>query len=539
MQTVLDENNVRLIGTYLLTILTALLVLVVGWIIAAVVSSLVKAALRRTDLDNRLGRTMGTSGVGAERMVGSLVFWLIMLFVLIGFLQTLNLTFLSQSLNEMLGIMLAFLPRLIAAAILLALAWILATILRHIVTAVLGRSGIERRLGGMVGDEEEVRPSNHPAAETEPAVATRSEAGGRVSLADTLGDVVYWLVFLMFLPAILGTLELGGILTPVLEMLNRIFAYLPNIVAAGLILLIGWFIARIVRRIVTGLLAAAGVDRLGDQVGLTRVMGGQTLSGLIGLVLFIFILVPVIISALNALAIEAISRPATNMLNTFLAAVPNIFAAAVLLLISYVVARLVSGLVASLLAGVGFDFLPVRLGMTSGTPTVGRRRPSELVGTLVLLAVMLFATVEALRLLGFLVLADLLAGIIQLGGQIVLGLIIFAVGLYLANVAADLIRSSGTTNAELLALAAKSAILVLAGAMALRQMGLANEIVNLAFGLMLGAIAVATAIAFGFGGREIAGRQLERWALEIEARRAAPRPPSPPPPPSSPPPGAV
>jgi hypothetical protein len=54
--------------------------------------------------------------------------------------------------------------------------------------------------------------------------------------------------------------------------------------------------------------------------------------------------------------------------------------------------------------------------------------------------------------------------------------------------------------------------------MALRQMGLAEDIVNLAFGLMLGAVAVAAAIAFGLGGREVAGRELERF---IEGRRAA------------------
>ena len=220
------------------------------------------------------------------------------------------------------------------------------------------------------------------------------------------------------------------------------------------------------------------------------------------------------------------------MLNTFLAAVPNIFAAAVVLAISYVVGRLVAALVSSLLAGLGFNSLPVRLGMGSGTPTaVGQRTPSEIVGTLVLVAIMLFATVEALRLLGFLVLADLLAEFIQLGGQILLGLIIFAVGLYLANLAERVIRASGTTNAGLLALAARVAILVLVGAMALRQMGLANEIVNLAFGLLLGAVAVAAVIAFGFGGREIAGRMLERWAQRLEARQqlagAAP-PPTPP-----------
>ena len=67
-------------------------------------------------------------------------------------------------------------------------------------------------------------------------------------------------MFLLFLPGILDALELGGILEPVQVMLGQVFAYLPNIVAAGLILVIGWFVARIVRRIVTGLLAAAALD---------------------------------------------------------------------------------------------------------------------------------------------------------------------------------------------------------------------------------------------------------------------------------------
>jgi hypothetical protein len=63
------------------------------------------------------------------------------------------------------------------------------------------------------------------------------------------------------------------------------------------------------------------------------------------------------------------------------------------------------------------------------------------------------------------------------------------------------------------------AILVLATAMALRQMGIANEIVNLAFGLLLGAIAIAAAIAFGFGGRDLAGRELEAWVQRAKAGR--------------------
>ena len=91
------------------------------------------------------------------------------------------------------------------------------------------------------------------------------------------------------------------------------------------------------------------------------------------------------------------------------------------------------------------------------------------------------------------------------------GLVILAIGLWLANFVCELVRSSGTPSAPFLASVARVAILTLAFAMALQHMGLADEIINLAFGLLLGAIAVAVALAFGLGARDIAGREVEKW----------------------------
>jgi hypothetical protein len=56
--------------------------------------------------------------------------------------------------------------------------------------------------------------------------------------------------------------------------------------------------------------------------------------------------------------------------------------------------------------------------------------------------------------------------------------------------------------------------------MALRQMGLASEIINLAFGLLIGAIAVAVALAFGLGGREIAARELSGWVESVKSKES-------------------
>ncbi len=132
---------------------------------------------------------------------------------------------------------------------------------------------------------------------------------------------------------------------------------------------------------------------------------------------------------------------------------------------------------------------------------------------------MLFAVVEALRLIGFDLLAGLIGEFLVFAGQVILGLVIFAVGLYLARLAADAVVATKIDQAPLLALAARIAIIILASAMGLRQMGLANEIITVAFALLFGTIAVAAAVAFGIGGREVASRLIGEWLDKVKLQR--------------------
>jgi hypothetical protein len=124
---------------------------------------------------------------------------------------------------------------------------------------------------------------------------------------------------------------------------------------------------------------------------------------------------------------------------------------------------------------------------------------------------MLFATVAATNILEIAALTTIVTGILVIAGQILGGLVIFAIGLYLANLAFSLITSSGSRQSRILGQTARIAIIALVSAMALQQMGIASQIVNLAFGLLLGAIAVAIALAFGLGARDIAATQVREW----------------------------
>ena len=383
----------------------------------------------------------------------------------------------TQSISE-------FVPGIIGAVLLLLVAWLVSTIVRAVVQRIGRASKLDTRL--------------HSPGITE-----------------TAGQICYWLVFLIFIPGILSALRLETVLVPIQGMLNRLLGFLPNLLGAGLILLVGWFIARLLGRISTSLLAVGGVDQLGQRLGIPT---ARPLSTMLGLLVYILILIPVITASLNTLGLAYVAGPLSAMLNNFLLAIPNIFAAAVLIAISLVLARIVRQITSALLTAMGFNKLPAHLGL-GGLAATARSSPADTLGNLVFTAIMLFASMEAARLLQFVFIANLINRLLIFAGQVILGLVIFAFGLYLAQMAARAIHATGTSQARSLALVAQSAILFLVIAMALAEMGLARDIVNLAFGLLLGSLAVAGALAFGLGGRQTASRILERWEQSHVSRR--------------------
>ena len=163
-----------------------------------------------------------------------------------------------------------------------------------------------------------------------------------MALSDTFAEVVYWLVFLLFLPLILKALEMKALSEQVTAMFNKVFAFLPNLISAAAIAVIGWFIARIVQRVVQSLLASVGVDRLSEKWGLAASLGKQKLSGVLGLVVYFVILVPVLISALGALQLDAITKPASDMLAKIMDTLPNIVGALVVVLLAVVIGKVIS-----------------------------------------------------------------------------------------------------------------------------------------------------------------------------------------------------
>ena len=474
-------------------LLIALLILIVGYIVARILGSITRRLLNRTDLDNRLADWLSDPEeprkFNVESVIASVVFWLVMLFVLVAFFDRLNLTGIATPLSLFLQRLTSeFLPRLIGAGVLLFIAWLVATALRFLV-----------RKGGAIFKVDE-RLSNYAALKDEE----------QVTFTESLATAVYWFTLLLFLPSVLTTLGIQQIAIPIQSVFNDIFGYIPNILAAGLVLLVGWFIARVVRQIVENLLKAIGTDAAGQRAGLSE---ERSLSELVGLILYIFIFVVAFIAALDALNIPAITIPTTQMLSTIINVIPNLIGAALVIIVAYYIARLVANLVTDLLSGLGLDTVPEKLGITwsSATPL------SQWVGYLVLVAIMLFAVVSATELLGSVALTAIMNVVIAFFWRVVLAIVIFAIGLYFANLAYQAVMKAGINQANFIGRMAQFAIIIFAGAIALREIGVANEIINLAFGILLAAIGLAVALAFGLGTQKIAERELDGFLTKMRA----------------------
>ncbi|PJK08984.1 hypothetical protein CO608_08100 [Lysobacteraceae bacterium NML08-0793] len=502
------------LSSYLPHLLGGIAIFLVGWIVALVLSAGTRKGLSGIGLNRRLnGATPDASDFNYEKLAARLVFWFVLLLAALGMFNVFNVDGVSDPLSMLVSQVLAFLPRLLLALLLSLLAWIVATVVRSLINKGLNATQLDEKL---------------------------SEEADMPPVSNAMGNVAYWLVLLLFLPAVVGVLQIEGLMTQLTLMTNDIMGMLPNILAAALLAIGGWILAKLVRGLVSNLLASTRIDQFSARNEATRDL---RLSQLGGILAFILIIVPALIAALDALKIPAISAPLTRMLDIMVSAIPSILAATAVLLLAWFIGRFAADVVARLLSSLGLDRLPERLGLghvfpvaaapkadtadadladdeiapvasVSAIPTRTPTSLSDFAGKLALFFIMLFATVEAANLVGFTAIGALAATFISFGGDILLGLTILVIGYWLANLAALAIQRANAGHALLLSRIVRVAITALVLAMGLRAMGVANDIVYLAFALTLGAVAVALAIAFGVGGRHAAGRIAEHWVQQ-------------------------
>ena len=350
----------------------------------------------------------------------------------------------------------------------------------------------------------------------------RDPQSGEQRIGKEVGRLGYWIVWLVGLIAALQPLGLSGVLTPVTALTNEVFAFIPKLLGAGLFFFAGLILARIVRHIIEAALGALNLEKLASQAGLK--LGDETpparragddaaipiptrnsIARAAGMTVSAIIIIFAAIGALDILQIEAVSEPSKNMLNMIALAIPQVIAALLILAIFFIAGRWVKTLIETVLPSFGFDRGVKALGIISDNVV-----PSRVLGTVAMIALILIGLMEAARKVGGDSSAALLFQVTELGGKVIFGTVIIVAGLFLARILATLVGSS-TGEGGYAQTIVKYAIVALFTAIGLTFMGLANEIVMMAFGLILGSAAIATALAFGLGGREWAARQLDRW----------------------------
>ncbi len=208
------------------------------------------------------------------------------------------------------------------------------------------------------------------------------------------------------------------------------------------------------------------------------------------------------IAALEALNIQSISEPASDMLRRIFAAIPNILAAAILLGIGYLVSRFVAQMLKEILPGLGVDRALAETGLTTGITGA-----SAILARVVQVAIILFFAIAATRILGFPELTAILDQILELGGRVVFGAVVIGVGFLIANMLARIIAGDEARSTP--ATIVKWITIVLFVFMGLQFTGIGGMIPTTALTILVAGVSVAGAVAFGLGGRDWAARKLE------------------------------
>lgn len=324
----------------------------------------------------------------------------------------------------------------------------------------------------------------------------------KVNFSILIGKLVYFLVMIFVFMLALDILGMTSALEPIKNLLNKFSDFIPNIVGAILVGYIGYMLATIVSELVE--LSGETIQKFVPKL---RLPENINLVTILKKVVFIFIFIPLLITALQILNLNAISEPASDMLQSFFNAIPKVLFATLILIIFIVGGRFLSKLIKDLLDSLNINQFVEKAGLSK---LVGKKTNIEkLIANIVYFFIILFGIVTAIEKLEFTKLSEIIDTIINLGGNILFGLVILAIGNWIANVASKAFLSSDNDN-KFVASIIKVAILAVFLAIGLRKMGIANDIINLAFGITLGAIALTVVLSFGLGGREAAGKQMDK-----------------------------
>lgn len=401
-----------------------------------------------------------------------------------------------MKINELFNKIYSALPGLLGAALLLVIALFMAFLAKKLTTKGLDKVEFDSKLQkwGMAKNDEE---SN--------------------IFIETIGSLVYFVTILLFTPFIFTGLNLSGVADPVIIMLNKFWDFIPNLLVSVMIIIIGSYLCKFIKKLSRNLFEGIDVDRwyrkLIGQQETAEFVTETRLADVLSSIIYVLIYIPIITVALQILGVSTISDPIVSVLNQIVSVIPNVLAAVVLVIIGNFIAKLVADLIESMLKTSGIDKYSQYLNFKGETSILISNVSAQIIQAVL----MIFFLVEAISVLQLDVLNSIGNSIIAYLPAVVSSVIILAVGIIGGNVLATFLAK--VSGSKLFGEFIRYGVIIFAVFMTLDQLKFAQTIVNTSFTMLLGAFAVAFALAFGLGGRDFAAKQLEKAdrALNNEA----------------------
>jgi hypothetical protein len=214
---------------------------------------------------------------------------------------------------------------------------------------------------------------------------------------------------------------------------------------------------------------------------------------------------------------------------TALSVLPRLLAFGLVLVAGWLIASLIGRGVLALLRAVRFDDLARRSGLAGFVAQMGvGQGASDLLATIVRWFVRLVALVVAFDTLGLPAVSGVLQQLVLWLPNLVVGLVALVFGGLAANALSRLVRGAaaqgGFTEPDLLAGATRVAVWGFAVVVAVSQLGIATALINIMLIGVVGAVALATGLAFGLAGRDRAGQMLDRLGARSSLSPSRPRP---------------
>ncbi|MBW2452930.1 MAG: mechanosensitive ion channel [Deltaproteobacteria bacterium] len=521
---------------HLPTVGVALLILIGGWFAALIARGLTFAALKRTSIDDKIAAALGVDtgeeeDYKVERAVSRVVYYIAMAFVLVAFLERLHIKAVTTPIVTALDGLGRAVPGLLKAALIGFIGFGLAMLVKKLLLKLFDKSKVIGKLGKMAGHDDD----------------EQSKATGKL-----VATIAFWFIVVMAAIPTLEALQIGALAEPLKAALAVVSTYLPKVIGAALLLVAGYVLGRLARAVIGKVIDKSGLDKGLKRIGLEKLLGTTTVGSILGTLAMAFVMLHFAISAVGRLDIQEISEPLGLILQQLYGYLPKVVVGGLLLAVGVLVARLVARASRAILAGIGFNALLVHIGVASEMSKAAKeqqeesektleagvkkaqgddetegpdveavlasgsafRTPSDIAGSIIGALVVVVFLRQVLSTLGLEGLAQMVDTLLGYLPNVLVAAVVVAAGMWAGRWARaridELTKGSKDQLMRSLGAVVHVAVVTVASMVALQQLGVGAQLIGIAFGLVLGAVCLALALAFGLGGRDTAAQIVKK-----------------------------